>query len=665
MDILLTFAGNRDPFNPEAVQGGYTDGPVLTLLKERTFAAIYILTTPNTTANARNLQEEIVRRREGCGESSDERGGGDCDRGSRDTGPGDAPAAVPVPVPAPVPIQIPTQIEVRLIDIPDPTDYEALSLHMFRHCREIMAAHAPSQAQSEDNAQDYGLSGSGRQFAPSAEAQANAQQAHTEDQPRYFIATPSGTPQMQTIWFLLAQSGAVPATLLKITPPRFLRPQQPAVSEIRLSLTSFPSLPWPSEQDLDTASLLLRKEKLEAERGEILREFGGLRMIGKSPALTTMLDTIQAVSQYDAAVLIQGETGTGKEIVARAIHFNSPRKMEPFIVINCAAIPESLVESELFGHEKGAFTGAIQQKKGKFELASGGSIFLDEIGDMPLPAQAKILRTIQDGEITRVGGVRPIQTDVRVLAATNRNLVALIGENKFREDLYYRLKVIDIRLPTLRERQEDIPLLVDHFLSRHNHRWRQQKQLSREAMHRIVAYSWPGNIRELENAIERSFILAKGSVIQAEDLPPELSAPASLPGSLQNSMKGSDARQSISMNQAETQQSPSSSSPISPELQWPLESQKDPESKRCPEVPGPLSSQLPTAESLSLLSTSQAPSVAIPPDGMDLTLRLHELERTYFATAILQTDGNREAAAKLLGIQPHTFRKRAKEKFGL
>ncbi len=547
MNILLTFAGVRDPFNAEMVQGSYTDGPVLSLLKERSFATIHIFTTPNTLVNARSLQTEIGKQWP----------------------------------------EVPTH--VVFIDIPDPTDYEALYLHMFRHCREIMAEHATAQ-------------------------------------PRYFIATPSGTPQMQTIWFLLAQSGAVPATLLKITPPRFLRPQQPAVSEIRLSLESFPSLPWPSEQDLDMASLLLRKEKLEAERGEILREYGDLRMIGKSPALTTMLDTIQAVSQYDAAVLIQGETGTGKEIAARAIHFNSPRKMEPFIVINCAAIPESLVESELFGHEKGAFTGAIQQKKGKFELASGGSIFLDEIGDMPLPAQAKILRTIQDGGITRVGGVMAIQTDVRVLAATNRNLAALIGDNKFREDLYYRLKVIDICLPALRERQEDIPLLVDHFLSRHNHRWRQQKQLSREAMHRIVSYFWPGNIRELENAIERSFILAKGSVIRVEDLPPELSAPASLPNSRQDSMKGSDVRQSISMNQAE--------------------------SLHASATPGPL----------SVLSP---PSVAIPPDGMDLTQRLHELEKTYFATAICQADGNREAAAKLLGIQPHTFRKRAKEKFGL
>jgi DNA-binding NtrC family response regulator len=639
MDILLTFAGNRDPFNPEAVQGGYTDGPVLTLLKERTFAFIYILTTPNTVANARNLQEEIVRRGEGDGDRDGEKGGARTGSGSgRGDGynskgggnNGNAPAfaadSISNPAPGPIPIQIPIPIKILLIDIPDPTDYEALYLHMFRHCREIMAAHA-------------------------------------HDQPHYFIATPSGTPQMQTIWFLLAQSGAVPATLLKITPPRFLRPQQPAVSEIRLALASFPSLPWPSEQDLDTASLLLRKEKLEAERGEILREFGSLRLIGKSPALTTMVDTIQAVSQYDAAVLIQGETGTGKEIVARAIHFNSPRKMEPFIVINCAAIPESLVESELFGHEKGAFTGAIQQKKGKFELASGGSIFLDEIGDMPLPAQAKILRTIQDGEITRVGGVRPIQTDVRVLAATNRNLAALIGENKFREDLYYRLKVIDIRLPALRERQEDIPLLVDHFLSRHNHRWRQQKQLSREAMHRIVAYSWPGNIRELENAIERSFILAKGSVIRAEDLPPELSAPASMPNSMQAAMKGSDVRQSIPMNQAESQQSPAS--PISPELQRLLKSQRELESNRYSEVPGPLSSQLPTTESLSLLSTLQAPSVVIPPDGMDLAQRLHDLEKTCFAAAIRQTSGNREAAAKLLGIQPHTFRKRAKEKFGL
>ncbi|NCO35517.1 MAG: sigma-54-dependent Fis family transcriptional regulator, partial [Armatimonadetes bacterium] len=330
---------------------------------------------------------------------------------------------------------------------------------------------------------------------------------------------------MQTVWFLLAQSGMVPATLLKITPPRFLRPGQKAVSEIRLSLKSFPRITLPSPETLEVAATYLRKEKLEAEREELVREFSGLQMIGRSPALTKVMETVRAAALYDPAVLIQGETGTGKELVARAIHFNSTRKTEPMITVNCAAIPETLVESELFGHEKGAFTGADRQKKGKFELADRGTIFLDEIGDMPLPAQAKILRVLQDKAITRVGGEKTISADVRVIAATNRNLTERIADGKFREDLYYRLRVVDIPVPALRERREDIPLLVEYFLDRHNRRYRQKKQLSREAMRRILEYSWPGNVRELENAIERAFVLSGGNVIKETDLPPEILSP--------------------------------------------------------------------------------------------------------------------------------------------
>jgi transcriptional regulator with GAF, ATPase, and Fis domain len=182
------------------------------------------------------------------------------------------------------------------------------------------------------------------------------------------------------------------------------------------------------------------------------------------------------------------------------------------------------VESELFGHEKGAFTGATQQKKGKFELADGGTIFLDEIGDMPLPAQAKILRVLQDQAITRLGGEKTVRSDVRIIAATNRNLASCIADGAFREDLYYRLKVIEIAMPALRERAEDIALLVEYFLDRHNSRYCQQKQFSREAMRLILSYSWPGNIRELENAVERAFVLSKGSVIKEDDLPPEITA---------------------------------------------------------------------------------------------------------------------------------------------
>jgi DNA-binding NtrC family response regulator len=515
MNILLTFAGVRDPFNAEMVQDSCTDGPVLSLLKERSFETIYIFTTPNTLDNARSLQTEIGTHWPDI------------------------------------------STHIVFIDIPDPTDYEALYLHMFRHSQTILETHKKKK-----------------------------------EAPRYFIATASGTPQMQTVWFLLCQSGIIPSTLLKITPPRFLRPGKKAVSEIHLTPDSFPRMQWPSESELNMAAMIQRMEKLEVERAEMVLEFGPQRMIGKSPTLLSIRDTIRAASQYDSAILIHGETGTGKEIVARAIHYNSLRKKEPFIVVNCAAIPESLVESELFGHEKGAFTGAIQQQKGKFELADGGSIFLDEIGDMPLPAQAKILRAVQDGEVTRIASVKPIKTNVRIMAATHRDLARMIGENRFREDLYYRLKIIDIHLPALRERREDIPLLVEHFLERNNQRWRQKKQISREVMRCLLDHAWPGNIRELENAIERAFVLCTGNVIRKDDLPPEVQR---------------------------------------------------------------------TIED----SVHHAATIAIPTGGIDLDQYLSDMEKAYFKEAIRFKEGNKEAAANLLKIKPHTFRKRAKEKFDL
>ena len=266
MDILLTFAGSRDPFNHEAVEGDFTDGPVLALLNEKQFRYIYIFTTPNTLLNAQGLRREIIARNQG------------------------------------------DEIRIFNIDIPDPTDYEELYLHMYKRCQEIMV---------------------------DREAQ----------KPKYFIATASGTPQMQTVWFLLSQSGLVPAILLKITPPRFLKSNQKAVSEIKLSLENFPRISTPSQRELEIETTYLRKEKLEAERKDLVLQFSQYKMIGKSPQLEQIKDTINAASQYDSSVLIQGATGTGKELVARAIHFNSVRKTEPFIVVNCAAIPETLVES--------------------------------------------------------------------------------------------------------------------------------------------------------------------------------------------------------------------------------------------------------------------------------------------------------------------------------
>jgi PAS domain S-box-containing protein len=250
------------------------------------------------------------------------------------------------------------------------------------------------------------------------------------------------------------------------------------------------------------------------------------QIIGCSPALMEVLANVGRVAPTDASVLITGETGTGKELIARAIHSTSKRKDKPLIKVNCAALPAGLVESELFGHEKGAFSGAIARRLGRFELADGGTIFLDEIGELPAEAQVKLLRVLQEREFDRVGGTAPIRVDVRVIAATNRNLLKEVREKSFREDLYYRLNVFPVRLPPLRERRDDIPLLV-HFLV-NKFALRSGKQLdgvSRPTMQQLQEYSWPGNIRELENVLERAVILATGSTLDiAPDLLPTLAA---------------------------------------------------------------------------------------------------------------------------------------------
>jgi formate hydrogenlyase transcriptional activator len=240
------------------------------------------------------------------------------------------------------------------------------------------------------------------------------------------------------------------------------------------------------------------------------------QIIGQSPALEAVLEQVEQVAPTDSTVLIQGETGTGKELIARAIHNLSSRCGRPFIKLNCAAIPFDLLESELFGHEKGAFTGAIAQKIGRFEMADKGTLFLDEVGDIPPGLQPKLLRVLQEQEFERLGSTRTHQVDVRLVAATNRNLVEMVRRNEFRSDLYYRLNVFPIALPPLRARREDIPALVEHFVEIYARRMGKQiDEISSEIMSELALYAWPGNIRELQNFIERSVILSSGSVLQA------------------------------------------------------------------------------------------------------------------------------------------------------
>lgn len=240
------------------------------------------------------------------------------------------------------------------------------------------------------------------------------------------------------------------------------------------------------------------------------------QIIGNSLALESVLEQVERVAPTDSTVLIQGETGTGKELIARAVHTLSQRFGRPFVKLNCAAIPFDLLESELFGHERGAFTGAIAQKIGRFELADKGTLFLDEVGDIPLALQPKLLRVLQEQEFERLGSTRTHQVDVRLVAATNRNLVEMVKRNEFRSDLYYRLNVFPIPLPPLRERREDIPALVEHFVEIYSRRMDKQiEHTSPETMSALVSHPWPGNIRELQNFIERSVILTSGNVLHA------------------------------------------------------------------------------------------------------------------------------------------------------
>jgi len=273
---------------------------------------------------------------------------------------------------------------------------------------------------------------------------------------------------------------------------------------------------------LEHRRLVRRTAQLSAQLHE---RFGFEGIVGQSAAMHRVIQTCRQVSPTDATVLIEGESGTGKELIAKALHNNSPRKDRNFVALNCAALSEGILESELFGHEKGAFTGALAARKGRFEHADGGTLFLDEVGDMPMATQIKLLRVIENGEIVRVGSNEPRRVDVRLLSATNRSLDELIRTKQFREDLYFRLKVVRIVLPPLRDRREDIPLLADHYLHRlaaqHN---KQVTAITPEALRLLGAYAWPGNVRELINAMETMVILARGPAIDVSDVPPEIRA---------------------------------------------------------------------------------------------------------------------------------------------
>jgi DNA-binding NtrC family response regulator len=303
-----------------------------------------------------------------------------------------------------------------------------------------------------------------------------------------------------------------------------------AVEAIQLGAFDYLTKPVKMNELVITINKALEHRNLKREnvnlRNQLKKKYKFENIIGDSEKMQKVFETVEKVADTDSTILILGESGTGKELIAKAIHYNSYRREGPFIPVNCAAIPGELLESELFGHEKGAFTNAIRTRIGRFELANGGTLFLDEIGDMNPNLQSKLLRVLQERQFERIGGIKPIETDIRVLSATHRDLKKAIHQKKFREDLYYRLNVIPIEVPPLREHKSDIPLLAHHFIKHFSKsKKKEMKGIANEALQRLMEYDWPGNVRELENLIERITILSDHDMIALDDLPEKIQPP--------------------------------------------------------------------------------------------------------------------------------------------
>jgi DNA-binding NtrC family response regulator len=303
-----------------------------------------------------------------------------------------------------------------------------------------------------------------------------------------------------------------------------------AVQAMKLGAVDYLPKPFDNDEVRVVVRRVMENVQLKRDHRRLLEQvqgdFGFEQIIGRCPAMRRVFETIAKVADADVTVLIRGESGTGKELVANALHYRSPRRGKPMIKMNCAALSRELVESELFGHERGAFTGAIARREGKFEAADGGTLFLDEVGDMPLETQAKLLRALQEREFERVGGNQTLKVDVRVLAATNQDLETAVRAGRFREDLYYRLRVVELTIPPLAERREDIPLLVDHFLQEAAARFnRPSKPLTAAALRACVEHDWKGNVRQLRSAVEQALLLAPGTEIDVADLVHGATAP--------------------------------------------------------------------------------------------------------------------------------------------
>jgi len=370
---------------------------------------------------------------------------------------------------------------------------------------------------------------------------------------------------------------------------------------------------------------------------------------GESAAIQRLVRQIRQVARFDSRVLIMGATGTGKEIVARAIHALSPRRDRLFVPINCGAIPAELLESELFGHVKGAFSGAIAARQGRFELAEGGTLFLDEIGEMSLAMQVKLLRVLQERCFERVGSSQSMPCDVRVIAATHRNLRQRVADGTFREDLYHRLNVVELCTPALRERIEDLPELIENFIAQNLAEGRDEVRLGRRALAALRRYEWPGNVRELENLIERLAVMSGGQLVELDDLPEAIAAAASglddaeleaQDGAMRQPARGEppDSGRVVQINAEATGRHLRFVPPVAP--------------------PAPVQAPLPAALALALPTAAAAPLDAVPdfpPGGIDLAGRLRTIERRYMEIALEQSGGVLSRAAILLGLKRTTL----------
>jgi len=328
-----------------------------------------------------------------------------------------------------------------------------------------------------------------------------------------------GTDGMEVLQTIRSESQSIPVIMLTGT-----KTVKTAVDAMKMGAADYLTKPFDVEELRLIVAKTLDTHDLEREvrylRAQVANRYSFHNLVGKSPSMQEIYSKIEQVADSRTTVLITGESGTGKELVARAIHYNSPRRDRPFIPLNCAALPETLIESELFGHEKGSFTDASARRVGQFELAHSGSLFLDEIGDLSPATQAKLLRVLQEREFTRIGGTQPIKVDVRIIAATNKNVEDLVRQGQFREDLYYRINVITLFLPALRDRAQDIPLLAKHVLAKRNEEdKRSLQEFSKAALELLMKYSWPGNVRELENVVEQAIVWSQGNVITPEHLP--------------------------------------------------------------------------------------------------------------------------------------------------